>query len=210
LDASLIAFAVVMSWESIAMIADRHSHIPANEQNAPEYRSAEDVAAPKATEDDSATHATDDLEHAEVAEPDTLTLLVKQFHELGEYVSYYVTAKTDSAKLSVRNTVLWIALAAMGFIVVAALIITATWLLLNGIAEGVSVLLGGRVWVGNIVTGVLLLVGLGLAIYSTMTIRRITSRERVVCKYEQRQAQQQEQFGRNVRGPKADTASHEK
>jgi flagellar basal body-associated protein FliL len=145
-----------------------------------------------------------------MAEPDALKLLVKQLHELGEYVSYYVTAKTDSAKLSLRNTVLWISFAVLGFVIVAGLIITAAWFLLNGIAEGVSVLFGGRLWVGNIVTGVLLLVGLGFAMYYTVAARRMTSRERMVRKYEQRQARQQAQFGRNVHDPTADTASHKK
>jgi hypothetical protein len=185
------------------MSADRQSQASANGQHTPEQ-------APKATEDASAPQATDDLERGEVAEPDVLKLLVKQLRELGEYVLYYAAAKIDIAKLSLRNTILWISFAALGFVVVAGLIITATCLLLNGIAGGMSVLFGGRLWVGNIVTGVLLLVGLGLTMYCTVAICRITSRERMVRKYEQRQARQQARFGRNVLDPTADTASRKK
>ena len=192
------------------MSADRHSQTSAKGQHTPEQRSTGDVAASKASEDASAPHATDDFEQGEAAEPDALKLLVKQLHELGEYVLYYLTAKTDSAKLSVRNTVLWISFAALGFVIVAGLIITATWLLLNGIAEGVSVFFGGRLWAGNIVTGILLLAGLGFAMYCTVAKHRITSRERVVRKYEQRQARQQAQFGRNVLDPTAVSASQKR
>lgn len=192
------------------MSAGRHSQTSAKRQHTPEHVSTGDVSAPKATEAASAPPATDGLEKGGLAEPDALKLLVKQLHELGEYVSYYLTAKTDSAKLSLRNTVLWLSFAAMGFAIVAGLILFAAWFLLNGVAKGVSVLFGGRLWVGNIVTGVLLLVGLALAMYGTVATRRITSRERVVRKYEQRQARQRAQFGRDVLDPTAATDSHNK
>jgi len=192
------------------MSADRQGRTSAKGRHTPEDRSTGDVAAPEATEDASAPPATDDLEQGEVAEPDPLKLLVKQLQELGEYVSYYVTARTDSARLSLRSTVLRISFAALGLVVVAGLIITATWFVLKGIAEGVGLLFGGRLWVGNIVTGVLLLAGLGLAMYCAVASRRTTSRERVIGKYEQRQARQQEQFGRTVVDPTAVAASPKK
>jgi hypothetical protein len=144
-----------------------------------------------------------------MAEPDGLKLLVKQLGELAEYASYYVTAKTDSVKLSLRNVVLGVWFAAVAFVIVAGLIITATWFLLDGIAEGVSGLFGGRLWVGNIVAGFLLLIAMGLVIHRAVAQHRTTSRERVVRKYEQRQSRQQAQYGHHVHTPRATTGSHE-
>lgn len=189
------------------MSADRYSRKPSNGQHPPAHRSAEDVAASQATEDVSAPHETDDLEPGAVAEPGVLKLLVKQLHELEEYASYYVAAKTDSARLSLRNAVLRMSFAVLGFVVIAGLIITGAWFVLEGTAEGVSALFGGRLWVGNIVTGALLLVGMGLALYCAVAIRRTASRKRVVRKYEQRQARQRARFGRSAAEPTAVTPS---
>jgi len=141
---------------------------------------------------------TDDPEQRETTELDALKLLLKQSHELREYLSYYVTAKTDGVKLSLRNTYHWIVLAVLGFVAISGLIITASWFLLSGTAEGLGVLCGGRLWVGKIIAGFLVLAGLGLGMYYTVVKRKITSQERTVQKYEERQAGEQAQFGRNV------------
>jgi hypothetical protein len=68
-------------------------------------------------------------------------------------------------------------MAALGFVAVAGLIVTASWLMLSGIAEGLGVLLGDRSWLGNSVTGFLLLAGLGLCMHRTAAKRKKTSRE---------------------------------
>jgi hypothetical protein len=127
--------------------------------------------------------------------------------ELREYFSFYVAAKTDSVKLSLRNIVLWIGLAALGFVAVAALIISASWFVLSGTAEGLGVLFGDRLWAGNLTTGLLLLAALGLGMYYTVSKRMNTSRERTVQKYEERQARQREEFGRDVSDQAAATTS---
>ena len=117
--------------------------------------------------------------------PDELKLLLKQFRELGEYFSYFVTAKADSVKLSLRHIVLWVVLVAVGFVAVGGLIIIASWLLLSGIAEGLSGLFGNRSWAGSLVTGFLLSGRpLGLGTYYTLAKRNKIARERTAQKYE--------------------------
>jgi hypothetical protein len=99
--------------------------------------------------------------------------------------------------------VLWIASAALGFVTVAALIISASWFILSGMAQGLGVLFGDRLWLGKMTTGLLLAAALGLGMYYAVSKRIRASRERTVQKYEERQARQREQFGRDVSGQAA-------
>ena len=171
------------------MNADRNTQAPSNGKCAPKHRSNGNASTPEET---------DDPEQGRTSEVDALKLLLKQFHELREYFSYYVTAKTDGVKLSLRNISLWMVLASLGFIAVGGLIVTANWFVLSGAAEGLGLLYGGRSWAGKITAGLLSLAILGLCMCYTAAKRKIASRERTVQKYEKRQAEQQAEFGRNV------------
>ena len=148
--------------------------------------------------DGSVPNATDDLEQGEETKPDDLKLLLKQFRELGEYFSYFVTAKTDSVKLALRRIVLSVVMAALSFIAVGGLIVIAGWLMLSGMAEGLGELFGNRSWAGSLMTGFGLLAGLGLGMYYTSAKRNRIACERTAQEYERRQARQQAQFGQNV------------
>jgi len=174
---------------------------PANGRQAPDRQSTEDGPAPNATAD---------LEQTEKTMPDVPKQLLNQLRELGEYLSYFVTAKIDIAKLSLRHVVLWAVLAALGFFVVSALIAIASLLMLSGIAEGLGGLFGNRPWVGNFITGSLLLAGLGLGLYCTVVQWNRFARERTAEKYERRQARQQAQFGRHVADRAAATTAQKK
>jgi hypothetical protein len=126
----------------------------------------------------------DDLGQADRTIPDELKLLLKQFRDLGEYFSYFVTAKTDSVKLSLRYVILYVVFAALGFVTVGGLIVIASWLMLSGVAEGLAELFGNRSWAGSLMTGFLLLAGLGLGTYYTLAHRNRIARERTAQKYE--------------------------
>jgi len=171
------------------MKADRNSPSPATGSDSPK---------PGSNGDDLTPNATDGPEQWEKSELDALKQLFKQFHELREYLSYYVTAKADGVKLSLRNASLWVVLALLGSIAVAGLIVTANWYVLSGAAEGLGVLCGGRLWAGKIIAGLLLLTVLGLFVFFTAARQKAASRERTVQKYEKRQAEQHAEFGRNV------------
>jgi RNase P/RNase MRP subunit POP5 len=129
---------------------------------------------------------------------DPFQLLFGQFSELREYVAYYLTAKADSAKLGLRKALFSITLAALGFVVVASLFVAATWLVVNGTAEGLGVLFGNRPWAGSLLTGLLLAAGLGGGMYGIVIRLKKTAREGTVAKYENRQARQQVRYGHNV------------
>lgn len=131
-------------------------------------------------------------------EPDAFKQLFKQLQELGEYFSYYAAARTDSFKLSLRRTVLWMAFAALGFVAVGGLLLSSTWLLLIGLAEGLSVLFGDRPWVGNLLAGALLLLSLVGGMYGMMVALDNAARKKAVKAYGERQARQEERYGHHV------------
>ena len=174
---------------------------PATESGATDHRSTQEAPKPSAA---------DEFEQSGMTTSDALKLLLDQAHELKEYVSYYVSVKTDSAKLHLRNTILWMALSALGFFTLCGLLIAAGWFLLSGIAGGLGVLFGGRLWIGNMATGVLASAGLGLGMYYAVAKRMRISRKRTIQKYEERQARQQTEFGHKTCDQAADIGSANK
>jgi len=137
-------------------------------------------------------------EQEQTPETDPLQLLFRQFRELTEYFLYYLSARADSAKLGLRNAVFSVALAALAFVVVASLSVAATWFVLIGMAEGLGVLFGNRPWAGSLVTGLLLVAGLGGGMYCSLVKLKKTARERTVAKYENRQSRQHDRYGHNI------------
>lgn len=191
------------------MKADRRTDPPTNGRHRPGHPSPTDRAAPKQSGRESAPKAAENGKPAETPEPDAVSLLVKQFRELGEYFSYYAAAKTDSLRLATRNALFGVALAALGFVAVSGFILVASWFLLSGLAEGLAALMGGQLWLGHVICGMFALLGVWLGLYAAWAYRKRVSRERTLNKYEQRQARQRAHFGRDVRDQSAGTASHE-
>ena len=183
------------------MNADQHSRPRKNGRSTAKNHSEGKASTPGKS---------DDTVVGEKTELDALKLLIKQFHELREYFSYYVTAKTDGVKLSLRSFWHWIVLASLGFVAVCGLIISANWFVISGSAEGLTLLCGGRSWAGKIIAGVLFLAIPGVCVCYTVARRRIASRERTVRKYEKREARQQAKFGRSVLDQAAASASEKK
>lgn len=171
------------------MIADQDSQTTVKMPHKPEQQFATDGPVPKAAAE---------FEEGATSLLDGLKLLLKQFRELKEYFFHFVAAKTDGMKLSLRRAVLGLVLVALGFVMLGGFLAVAGWFVLSGTAGGLSVLFGDRWWLGNLVTGILFLTGLGLGIYAAAAKDARTSRERTVRKYETRQAQQQSEFGRSA------------
>lgn len=157
------------------MRANRYSAKPMNGRHTPDHQGTECGPVP----DNS-----DGRKEQEKTIPDELKLLVKQFRDLSEYFSYFVTAKTDSAKLSVRQFVLRAVLITFGFVATAGLIVIASWLILSGVAGGLAGLFGNRPWAGSFTTGILILGGLWLGTNFAMAKWNRIVREGTAKKYE--------------------------
>jgi len=161
---------------------DRAAHDP----TAPGTSSPTSTSAPDhgATDDQSPAEAFRDLS--------------TRFAELGEYVSYLLSAKVDGIKVSLRNAGIYAALGVLGLLAGGALIVTTVVLLLRGIAGGLGALFGQRLWLGEIVTAVLFLAILGVGTWFGLNRMTKASRERTVKKYASRQQQQRARFGTDV------------
>jgi hypothetical protein len=121
-----------------------------------------------------------------------------RFGEVREYAAYYVKARVDALKLSLRNLILMVALGIIGAFAGGALVVMAVVLLCIGIAHGLGELFGGRLWLGDLVTAILLLGAIGATVYIAVTRVTKTSKERVVKAYEQRKRQQRADHGVDV------------
>jgi hypothetical protein len=93
----------------------------------------------------------------------------EQFAEVRDYVAFYLRTRAELFRLSVRNFLFVSVLTFTAVLLAAALIVTAVVLLCRGVAEGLTLLFGGYAWVGDLVTGVLLLVVVIAAIYGVIT-----------------------------------------
>jgi len=118
--------------------------------------------------------------------------------EYKEYLFYYVGAKADSFKASIRNVGIYAGLGIVGLIAAGGIVATSCVLLLVGIAGGLGALFGGRVWLGNLIVGVLVLGTMGLGAWLMVSKLSKSFRSSTVKKYEQRQNWQRGQFGRSV------------
>jgi tetrahydromethanopterin S-methyltransferase subunit G len=126
--------------------------------------------------------------------------------ELGEYVSYYLTAKVDGLKATGRNIGIYAALGVVGLIAASAMIMTLVVLTFVGIAHGIGDLLWDKWWLGDLITGVLFLTLLAVGAMIMMKKLTASSRERTVKKYAARQQQERTQFGTDVQQRAQDPA----
>ena len=131
-------------------------------------------------------------------EPHPLDGLRAALHEITTYLSYYITVQTDRLMLSTRQSLLYAGLGVLGGITAAAGLVVAVVQILTGVSEGISILLGGRVWAGNLITGAIVIGTTVIAV--SVLISRITgsSRRQRMEKYERIQDQQRADLGIDV------------
>jgi hypothetical protein len=118
--------------------------------------------------------------------------------ELKEYAGYFVAAKVDGVKRSVRNLGLYVALGVLGAIVGGAIVATAAGLLVVGLGQALGVLFGYRMWLGYLVTGVVILGAVAGGAYFMMNKLTGSWRSQTLKKYEQRKQTQRERFGHDL------------
>jgi hypothetical protein len=118
--------------------------------------------------------------------------------ELKEYASYFLSAKADRVKASVRNVGVYAALGVIGLIALTAMISAGIVLVLLGAAGGIAAALGGNLWLGGLIMGAFVLLCIGLGAYIGLTKFARSMRAKTVNKYEQRQRWQRGRFGRDV------------
>lgn len=88
---------------------------------------------------------------------------INRFAELRDYVAYFLAAKLDAIRLTVRNIAVLAVIGVIGLVAVAALIVTSVVMILNGIAGGLGLLMGQ--WGANLLTGGVVLIALPGRLY---------------------------------------------
>jgi hypothetical protein len=123
--------------------------------------------------------------------------------ELKAYASYYLAARIDGVKLTLRKAGLYAALGVIGGIAGGTLVVVATALLILGLSNFINFLFGlasPRLvpWTGELITGLLLLGGVGAGAWWGIGHLFKTSRQRTVDKYERQRHEQRVEYGHDV------------
>ncbi len=118
--------------------------------------------------------------------------------EFKEYAAYYVAAKTDAVKQKIRSIILYAALGILALLAGGAVLVTGGVLLVLGIGHGLAELFGGRLWLGELVAGVVVLGAMGLM--TMVMIKKMTHGWKAALhkKYDDRKADQRARFGHDV------------
>jgi hypothetical protein len=157
-----------------------------------------DADTPPPADSDAEPQAPKSADRAANAKPDLWSPLLLHVDELREYFYYYLGARADLVRAHARRLVLAALLVLVGAVVAATLAATATVLLLIGLGEGLGRLLGERVWLGNVLTGALVLATAGVGGLWAARWLINNSRLRTIRSYAQRRERQRRQFGRDV------------
>src|SRR5688572_4666270 len=118
----------------------------------------------------------------------SLRNLIDDFRRIRELGAYYLTAKKDRLRLSVRQAVIWGAVGLLGLCVLLTVLTTAVVLLLVGLASGLGQAFGDSAWLGPTVLGgglLLLIAGTTTAVLAWLGK---SFRRKTVEKYEKLEA----------------------
>jgi putative superfamily III holin-X len=118
--------------------------------------------------------------------------------ELKEYASYFVAAKLDGIKVSLRNAGIYAALGVIGAVAAATMVVVSVVLLLVGAAHALGALFGGRDWAGDLIIGVLILGLMAVGVIVGLKMLTKSFHKTLVDKYESRQHDQRRSFGHDV------------
>jgi hypothetical protein len=131
-------------------------------------------------------------------EDPTPSVLARDFAEIVEYLSCYLKATFDRGKLSIKE-VLWRAIAwSSAIIVVIGILLTAAVFIFYGASLGLSELLGHRLWLGYLSTGLFFLVLISIWIRLEQRHLRKKSLRKEIEDYERTLDKQRSRFGRDL------------
>ncbi|HEV7302002.1 MAG TPA: phage holin family protein [Tepidisphaeraceae bacterium] len=134
-------------------------------------------------------------EPATGATTDSVKSAFDNLKEAQAYLVQYISAKTDGFKSSARNLALYAVLGVVAAFVGLTATITATVLLMVGIAGALGALFGGMFWLANLLVGLLFIGALVGGVLLLMRMMAKRSREQTERKYEAMHRRQHMNFG---------------
>jgi hypothetical protein len=119
--------------------------------------------------------------------------------EVKEFVSYYIAARLDALRASIRQAGIYAGLGIIAAIGAATVVVVSVVLLLLGIAGAWNELFPAHPWIGYLITAVIFLALPVIGALVGLSILKRTFKASTVQKYENRQHEQRQQYGRSVR-----------
>lgn len=129
---------------------------------------------------------------------DPVARLRLQLDELQAYARQQWAARTDRVLLGIRRLALSAVVGVIGLVALAAWVITAVVLLLEGATGGLATVLEGRIWLAALIVGGVALAVVAVALSVAYRGWTRASKKRTTQKYEHRQREQRRQFGHNA------------
>lgn len=131
--------------------------------------------------------------------------VMKDLGALQSYAQHYLQTRADAVKHKLRQMAIWAVLGLVAAVAGVAALATAVVLLLQGMVDGLSVLLGDRPWAGELIVGGVILGGLGAGLLALRGRMNRKSYERTKENYarrreEERVAHQHDVVQRAARG----------
>jgi hypothetical protein len=127
--------------------------------------------------------------------------LLQQIAAVRSAAIHYLESQKDLTAATIRRLIAKAIIGTVAAIIGVAALTASTVMVLNGLAEGVSIAANGRAWVGNLVVGagLLLATAIGLGVYTSKSMR--AARARTLRKYESRHDAPRQANGTGVRQP---------
>lgn len=124
--------------------------------------------------------------------------IVARIGELREYAGYYIAANVDRLRLTGRSFLMWGILSVVVGATVVSIVVAASVLLVVSLSTGLGRLLGGRIWLGQlIVSGTILLLASG-GVWLALWISLRKYQRMLVEKYERRKQKERTEYGTDV------------
>ena len=129
---------------------------------------------------------------------DPVARLRLQLDELQAYIRQQWAARTDRLLLGFRRLAVLAVVGVVGLTALAAWVITAMVLLLQGATGGLAAVLDGRVWLASLIVGGIALALVAISVALIYGGWMTASKQKTRQKYEHRQREQRRQFGHSA------------
>jgi hypothetical protein len=114
---------------------------------------------------------------------EVLHLVNAQINSIFEKANLLLQIKVDSAKFAVQETILKAGFGVLGLIVLSGVTVLSLFLFLLGFSYALSELLGNRLWLAHILTGIFTLSLLGFGMWFGLRRFRLNHLNKMKAKY---------------------------
>jgi hypothetical protein len=151
------------------------------------------ASAADADEDIDATQKSTDDDLA-----DAFAAISTRWSELREYASFYIAANVDQLRLSARTTAMWAILGIVVALVASSIVAAGSVLFVIGLSNAVGHLLDGRIWLGQLLVGLVILAAASVGVWFVVDRQVRAYRRAMKMKYELRKQNERAEYGTDI------------